>query len=117
MTEPGPGPADRITVRFQAEGGFAHIPGLSRALILDTDVLDPEDSERLRGLLDGAGFFARPEQAETPSPGAADYRTYTITATRGGRSHSIRLIDPVSDPRLRDLVDQLIEWEHRARSS
>ena len=114
MTEPSPGSTTRIVVRFQAEGGFAYIPGLSRTLTLDTDDLDPEDSRRLRALLDGAGFFTRLEQAGATPPGAADYRTYTITATEDGRSHSIKVTDPVSDPGLRDLVDQLVAWQRRA---
>ncbi|MGW4060010.1 protealysin inhibitor emfourin [Amycolatopsis sp. NPDC004747] len=98
----------RVRVRLEGEGGFAHIPGLTRPVEVDTSDLDPADAAALRALLARSGFFGRhPEAAAKPLPGAADYRTWTLTATEGAKSHTIRLTEPIEDPALRDLVGWL----------
>jgi hypothetical protein len=103
----------RVGIRLEGEGGFAHIPGLARPIEVDTADLDPADATTLRALLSAAAFFERPAEAAAPARGAADQRTWTLTATADGRSHTIRLTDPIEDPALRELVGRLRAW-HRS---
>lgn len=99
--------APRVTVRVQVDGGFAPVPGLAGPFDADTDRLDAGAAESLRRLLTQADFFARPAEADGPPPGAADVRTYTITATSGGREHTVRVTDPIGDAALARLVQQV----------
>ena len=42
-----------------------------------------------------------------PPSGAADYLRYTISVTSQGRSHTVRLTDPIEDPDVQALVEYL----------
>jgi hypothetical protein len=114
VTDPAGDTADRVVVRVETEGGFAYVPGLARPVTVDSASLAPEEGARLRALLDDAAFWSRPAEgspaeggAGAPGRGAADLRTYTITASRGGESRVLRVSDPVDDPALRRLVDHV----------
>lgn len=104
----------RVGVRLEGEGGFAHIPGLSRPIEVDTDDLDPADATMLRFLITKADFFERGFDSAAPPRGSADYRTWTITVTAEGRSRTVRLTEPIEDPVLRQLVDRLRAWRRQA---
>jgi hypothetical protein len=103
--------APRVIVHVDVDGGFAVVPGLAGPFDADTDRLDAGAAESLRRSLDEADFFARPadldEARSSPGPGAADLRTYTITATSGDRKHTVRVTDPIPDPALARLVQQV----------
>jgi hypothetical protein len=107
----------KLVVHFESDGGFAAIPGLNRPLTVDADELNPTDRERLRSLLDRAGFgtgtAARP--APTGGSGGADQRSYTITVTEDGQTRTVKLRDPVTDPELAALVSQLTSWQRTRR--
>jgi hypothetical protein len=93
-----------MRIEFEMEGGIAHFPGLSRPVVIDSEVLSAEDTQELTHLVEAAHFFERPTVASPPRSGSADYRQYTITVEDGGRQHSIRLADPVEDPTLQPLL-------------
>ncbi|HVU90711.1 MAG TPA: protealysin inhibitor emfourin [Jatrophihabitans sp.] len=106
MTQPASA-APRVTVRVQVDGGFAAVPGLAGPFDVDTDRLDPGAAASLRRLLSQADFFARPAEPADSAPGAADVRTYTITATAEGREHTVRVRDPIGDAALARLVQEV----------
>ena len=93
-----------MRIELKTEGGIAHFPGLSRPVVIDSAALSAEDDAELKRLIESARFFERPPIVGTPSPGAADYRQYTVTVEDGGRQHTVRLVDPVDDAALQQLL-------------
>jgi hypothetical protein len=88
----------------QQSGGFAHFPGLSQPLEVDTDNLPPEDARAVHDCLEGAGFFELPETQPEPLP---DVRVYTITAEDETRCKTMQFSDPLPDAHLETLVGLL----------
>jgi hypothetical protein len=101
-----------MRIELTIEGGLAPFPGLRSPIIMNGDALPPGESARLTQLVANADFFALPETASQPPPGAADYRTYTVTVTVGDRRHTVRRSDPVTERGLRALIEFLLA--HRA---
>jgi hypothetical protein len=93
-----------MRVQLKIEGGLAHFPGLSQPTLIDGAALPAEEADELRRLVEAARFFDRPSTVGAPSPGAADYRRYTISIEEGGRQHTVTLVDPVADPDLQKLL-------------
>jgi hypothetical protein len=96
-----------VRIEFKTEGGIAHFPGLSKPIVIDTAQLPEDKSKALEALIDAARFFDLPAAVGQPRPGAADYRTYSITVTDGARRHSIKAYDPIENDALRALIDAL----------
>jgi hypothetical protein len=96
-----------VIINFESGGGFAHLPGLSRPLRIDTADLSPEQADDLNGLVERARFFEQPGEVGGPPPGAADLRSYTISVEDGNRTHTVRTSDALADPALRDLLEHL----------
>jgi len=96
-----------MRVQFQSEGGLAFFPGLQKPISIDIDALPASDSDRLRQLVRAARFFDLPAHIGTPPRGAADMRAYTITIEDGGRRHTVRVAEPITDATLQELVDAL----------
>ncbi|HEX8706716.1 MAG TPA: protealysin inhibitor emfourin [Pyrinomonadaceae bacterium] len=105
-----------MRIRFEEKGGIAFFPGLSQPIAFGTDQLGEEEMGQLRQLIDAARFFELPATVGAPSPGAADYKQYTITIEDHGKSHTVRLLDPVSDPDLGALLN-FIRGQARASRS
>ena len=95
-----------MRVRFEKEGGFVYLPGRSEPATLDTEDLPESEAGELERLVEAAGFFGLPETSPPPR-GAADYLRYTISVARQGRSHTVRLTDPIEDPDVQALVEYL----------
>jgi hypothetical protein len=95
-----------MRIQFKTEGGIAHLPGLSKPVTIDTDELPVEEAKELERLIEAARFFELPATSAPPR-GAADYQQYTITVTTPDRSHTVRLTEPIEDPRVRELVNHL----------
>ncbi len=96
-----------MRVRFKTEGGLAHFPGLSEPTTIDTGELPTDEADELKRQVEEARFFDLPSRFGEPRRGAADYRRYEITVEESGRSHTVRLADPIADPDLRGLVNIL----------
>jgi len=94
------------------EGGIAYFPGLSKPITIDSDQLPKQESDELKRLVNATHFFALPAVMGSPSPGAADYRQYTITIQDEGKQHTVHLTDLIEDPNLQALLAYL-----RARRS
>jgi hypothetical protein len=97
----------KMWIKFQSDGGFGYFPGLSAPVMLDTSTLPPREAESIEALVERARFFELPAQVNAPAPGAADYRTYTITVEDGGRAHTIKATEPLQDPQLQALIGYL----------
>lgn len=96
-----------VRIDFRADGGFAAIPGQRAPVRLDTAELPRGEGDKLEALVRAAGFFDLPASVATTAPGAADYRSYEITVEEDGRSHSVRIDEPVEDEGLSKLVRAL----------
>ena len=103
-----------VRVEVKREGGFAHFPGLSRPVVVDTTQLPEEEARELEQLVQTARFFELSSALSEPRKGAADYRQYTITVHDAGRSHTVRLADPVQDAAIQSLI-RLVNAKARAR--
>ena len=60
-------------------------------------------------LIVAARFFELPAKVGSPRPGAADYRTYTITVESGEQRHTVEAVEPIDDVGLSELVAFLRE--------
>jgi len=96
-----------LRIEFKTEGGFAHFPGVSKPVVIETDQLSQEVSAKLEQLVHKARFFDQPGKVNAPRKGAADYYQYTITIQMGKQSHTIKLVDPVEDTNLNELINFL----------
>ena len=95
-----------LRLTFEMDGGFAYIPALAKPYEVDTATIDPTEAATLRTLLTESHFFTLPARPENP-PRGGDQRTFTITVTQGGRSHTVTLTEPIANPALANLVDHL----------
>ena len=94
-----------MRIAFSVDGGVASFPGLRRPVTLECDDLPPEASARLKALVDRAGFFdAAPAR---PSGAAHDQRTYTVAIEDGPRRRTIEVAEPITDPGLRALIEEI----------
>ena len=105
-----------MRIGFKTEGGFAHFPGLSKPVAIDTDQLSQEESAELEHLVQKARFFDLPGKVNVPRKGAADYYQYTVTIQMGKQSHTIKMVDPVEDTNLNELVLFLKKKSKETRS-
>lgn len=96
-----------MRVQLKITGGVSYFPGLSQPVVIDSDALPDDQAERLNHLLEQVHFFSLPPVVNTPAPGAADYRQYTITVDDGDRHHVVQATDPVENPELQALLDFL----------
>jgi hypothetical protein len=93
-----------MQVQLQIDGGFAFMPGLSKPTTIGSETLSSQEIDKLRQLLDAVHFFELPPVINTPKPGAADYRRYTITVDDGSKHHKVQMTDPIQDPNLQALL-------------
>lgn len=105
-----------MRIEFKMEGGFAHFPGLSKPVRIDADQLSREESAQLEQLVQKARFFDLPGKVNVARKGAADYYQYTITIQMDKQSHTIKLVDPVEDTNLNELLLFLKKKSKETRS-
>jgi hypothetical protein len=94
-----------MRIKFQMDGGFAYFPGLNKPLSIDTEHMESQQASKIESMINTARFFDLPSHPGTPGPGAADYRTYTLTVEDGQRSHVVQVSDPVGNAALQELID------------
>jgi hypothetical protein len=95
-----------MKITFKSDGGFAAIPGLSKAVEIDLDALEPEQRQQLIELSAAADFFSLPATAASPAR-ARDARSYTLTIEDGGRTHTVSRTDLSLEAPLAALVARL----------
>lgn len=95
---------DNVRIQLSQEGGLAAFPGLARPRSVALSELPTEQAEAFeRGLRD-ARFHELPARVGGSGSKGADRRRYTLTVEEGPRRHSVELVEPVEDPRLRELL-------------
>lgn len=92
-----------MNITLEIDGGFAPVPALCGPFVVDTALVDPMLAAEIQRLTAEAKFFDR-HAAATNNPGAADFKTYTLTINDGTRVHSVRITDPIADSNLAKLV-------------
>ena len=93
-----------MRVTLSRSGGLVYLPGLARPVTLDSSSLSDAERASLELLLRESSFTSLPSQLGSPTPGAADYRTYEITLDDQGGRHTVRVVEPIDDPALQRLV-------------
>lgn len=93
-----------MRIEFSQAGGIAYFPGLNKPITVEVDQLDVKDAEELKRLVDASHFFALPAAIGIPAKGMADYQFFTLAISDNDRQHSVRILVPVEDPALLDLV-------------
>jgi hypothetical protein len=96
-----------MRIQLKMEGGIASFPGLNKPITIDSDQLPEKESDELKRLVNTTRFFDLPTVMGSPSPGAADYRQYTITIQDEGKQHTVHLTDLIEDPNLQALLTYL----------
>lgn len=104
-----------MRIELKREGGLAAFPGLSKPWTVELQALPAEQAEVIERSVRTARFFEQPPVVGAAAPGAADLTRYTLTIEEGGQRHSVRLIEPVADPHLRDLLALLKQVEGAQR--
>jgi len=96
---------DSVRIQLSQEGGLAAFPGLSRPRSVELSELPAEQAEAIEHGLRDARFRELPAVVGGGSASkGADQRRYTLTVEEGPRRHSVELVEPVEDPRLRELL-------------
>jgi hypothetical protein len=95
-----------MRIHFERSGGFA---GLALATTVESDTLSQQDDQRLRQLIDEAGFFDLPPVLHDTAS-AADQFGYKVTVEIAGRTHTVEATEGAVPPSLRPLL----EWLARA---
>ncbi len=93
-----------MRITFQRDGGIAFFPGLSKPVTIESDDLSSDEQAELEQLIQQSVFFKQPEQVGTLSRGAADFLHYTVTVDDGTNCHTIRMVEPIQDVRLQELI-------------
>jgi hypothetical protein len=96
-----------MRIQFKTEGGLAYLPGLSTPLTIESSTLSAAEAQTLERLVEAARFLDLPAQVGTTPRGAADMRHYTLTVEESGRSHTVRVVEPVINPDLQRLLEYL----------
>jgi hypothetical protein len=106
-----------MRIEFAQAGGIAYFPGLNKPVTVEVEHLDKEEAEELKWLVEAARFFALPAAIGAPARGAADYQYYILTVEDGGRRHTVRVLVPVEDPILQELVRAVQKHVKAARAA
>jgi len=97
-----------MEITIEVSGGFATFPRLNAPITIDTEKIAAPVADELKSALKKARFFDLPTSIGAEVPGSADIMTYTITARDENRSHTVRIIDPIIDPSVQHLVEQIL---------
>jgi hypothetical protein len=93
-----------MRIEFSVEGGIANFPGLSKPVEVDADRLGKDEAGQLQRLVAASRFFDLPAEAGSPPRGAADYQYNVLTVDDGTRRHTVRILEPIAEPALDELV-------------
>ena len=104
-----------MRIEFTQTGGIGYFPGLNKPVTIEVDQLDKEEAEELKRLIEAAGFFDLPTTVGSPARGAADYQYYILTIEDGGRRHTVRVLVPIKDRGLNDLIRVIQKHVRAAR--
>jgi hypothetical protein len=104
-----------MRVTMVVDGGFAFIPGLRAPRVFDTSTMTRQEADALRLLVDATGFRSLPTEVGAAPAGAADFQSYVITIEEPGWARTVRVLDPVREPALANLIAFLSSLPHTAK--
>jgi hypothetical protein len=104
-----------MKIHFERSGGFTGIPV---SMIIDTVSLPSKEARIIQNLVEDSHFFELPPTPnKTSRTGAADYFQYQITIENGTRKHTVKSDDISIDPKLKLLVNLLVnnlqKWKQK----
>lgn len=106
-----------MRIEFAQAGGIGYFPGLNKPVTVEVDQLDKEEAEELKRLVEASRFFNLPTAVGVPAKGAADYQYYSLTVEDGGRRHTVRVLVPVENPVLYELIQAVQKHVKTARAA
>jgi len=96
-----------VRIELSQTGGIGYFPGLSKPAAVEVERLDNEAAEALKRLIEVTHFFDLPAEVGTPAKGAADCQLLILTITEDERCRTVRLLPPIADPALCELVQRV----------
>jgi hypothetical protein len=103
-----------VKIELSVDGGLASFPGLRRPVTLECDRLPADRRARLAQLVEQARFFSAAAPASAPA--SPDCRTYTVAIEDGSRARTLKLVEPIGDAALRELVDEIRDCARALRA-
>lgn len=91
----------RVTLRI--DGGFAHVPGLARAIELNAAQVGGEHAAQMRRLCEAACAVPQRRRVNTAAP-VRDGRRYRLTVEMEGSRREVAADDPVDEPAIAQLI-------------
>ena len=99
-----------LKVVLRRWGGFTG-PAGAEEYSVNVDSLPPEEGQKLRELVDAAGFFTLPPKLMKPAPQSWDFQ-HAMQVEDEGRKHSVQFHSDAAPEALRRLAEEV-----EARSS
>jgi hypothetical protein len=96
---------------------MAFFPGLREPFMFDTDQLSGGEAAQLKELVGTARFFELPSSVGAPQSGAMDYKEYSLSIEDDEKSHTVRLVEPVADANLANLLNFIREKVRAVRAA
>jgi hypothetical protein len=92
-----------MRITLERIGGFT---GLRMTRVINTEILSPDDANRLQQLVDDADFFHQPEEivASTPRPDRFEYK---LSVEDGSIKHTVTVSEEAMSQTLRLLVERI----------
>ena len=75
---------------------------------LDTEMLSPEEADRLSRLIAAAAFFDQPNLLKSATPGPDRFQ-YRVTVEEGGRKKQVEMDESSVPKTFRPLLDYLLD--------
>ena len=75
---------------------------------LDTEMLSPEEADRLNRLIAAAAFFDQPASLKSATPGPDRFQ-YHVTVEEGGRKKQVEMDESSVPETCRPLLDYLLD--------
>jgi hypothetical protein len=93
-----------LRISFERSGGFA---GITMKTAVDEKDLAPDEAQKLRQMIDEAGFFNLPGRIIPRSP-QPDRFQYELKLEKDGRQHTVTVSEEVLPAKLKPLVNWLM---------
>lgn len=100
-----------MIIRVERSGGFT---GIGQRSVIDTDQLDPQESQELLDLVESSGFF-QTALDKASAQGTPDRFNYSITVEDGQRRRTVEMNENDIPPEWQPLVQRINTLSKRFR--
>lgn len=94
-----------MRIYFVRSGGLA---GIRMTTTIDSEMLSPEEVQKLREMLEAAGFFDLPPIIAPNAPGADRFQ-YELTVESEDRQHTVEIYESAIPAELRPVLEWLTQ--------